>query len=368
MKKKIIITLLTLLIFLNSLYIEAQYYTKSDTLQFPDKNYKYSISSDNKKIIVQLLGFTLIGGFTGSLVSLIIRGIAGREDDLGFAIFFWVTTMTGASIGLITGMVKNVIDIHKRNNFGYDKEGLMKHFDKENSYDNLILIAYALASTGDKKVYHFLVDGYYNFSKAKFPSGNFIKSFQEVLAYVAVKNEYYLEPVLKSKLELEDKQEILNKIPFCINVVPVDTALYYLTSEVEIQREEEYEKDVYLSDAYYEMLTAHLLTRRDEADFSELVEFYNSIPEGKLKFWLGFALADYKYKDSIDNLIEMYNTSVNGNLRFYALQGLMNFDTDKVREVMKKALYDDYIPPNQVKSNKEERFIIRNLAEEYLEN
>ncbi len=364
MKKNIITIILTLLIFFNSLNTKAQYYTKSDTLQLPEKNYKYSVYSDKNKIITQTLGFTLIGVIVGPFVGKVIIGDPG--ELAGLAVFYYVSI--GGTVGFLTGIGKSIIDWHNRKNFGYDKEGLMKHFDKENSFDNIILITYALASTGDKKVYHFLVDEYYNFSKAKFPPDNFIKSFQEVLAYAAVKNEYDLEPVLKSKLNLEDKQDILNKIPFCINVVPVDTAFYYLISEVEIQREEQYEKDIYLSDTYYEMLTAHLLTRRDEADFSELVEFYNSAPGGKVKFWLGFALADYKYEGSIDYLIEMYNTSGNGNFRFYALQGLMNFDTDKVREVMKKALYDDYIPPNQVKSNKEERFIIRNLAEEYLYN
>jgi len=359
--------LLFFIFFFNHSIVKAQYhYTKLDTINILHKKFIYSHNLSNN--LYKITAYTLIGGFTGLLVGEIFSDKVTGEIGLG--IYFWGGPIVGAAIGLITGITITVIDILKRKNLGYDKEGLMKHFEKEDSFDNIILIAFALVSIGDKKEYQFLVGEYHDIIKAKLnkPPDNFIKSFKKVLAYAAVKNEYDLEPVLKSKLELEDKQEILNKIPFCINVVPVDTALYYLISEVEIQREEDYEKDVYLSDAYYEMLTAHLLTRRSEADFSELVESYNSIPGGKVKFWLGFALADYKYEGSIDYLIEMYNTSRNGNLRFYALQGLMNFDTDKVREVMKKALYDDYIPPNQVKSNKEERFIIRNLAEEYLEN
>lgn len=54
------------------------------------------------------------------------------------------------------------------------------------------------------------------------------------------------------------------------------------------------------------------------------------------------------------------------NIRFYALVGLSNFDTLEVREVMEKALEDEYVPINKIKLEDEERFINRKLAEDYL--
>ena len=41
-------------------------------------------------------------------------------------------------------------------------------------------------------------------------------------------------------------------------------------------------------------------------------------------------------------------------------------ETPDVREVMERAFADEYVPPNKRKSKDEERFVIRELAREYL--
>ena len=172
---------------------------------------------------------------------------------------------------------------------------------------------------------------------------------------------------MSSKLKLREKYSILHYIPYCINVVPVDTAVIFLKKEANILREEEYNKKVYLSDQYYEFLTAHLLTRRSEEDFNKLIQYYENEKSPLAQFWMGFALADYKYEGAVDGLIEAYNTIGIGEYRYYALLGLTNFETPEVREVMERALTDEYVPPHKKKSKDEKRYVIRELAREYLD-
>ena len=367
MIKKIIIFFLILTFLFEIPIIHSQYnlyYTKLDTLQMPIEEYKYSTSIPMN--LLKVVIYTSLGGILGLGMFAILK--SDENGETLDAITGWMVTFTGAGIGFLTGVIKTIIDEHKRKNFGYDKEGLIKYYKLDNSYKNIILISYALASLAEKSTYQFLVNEAYKFHNRRDnrPSVKFLKSFNQIIAYAALMNNYNLYPILSSKFNIENKQLILNNIPFCINLTLIDSAYKYLKNETKINRQEEYDDEFYLSDSYCEMITAHLLTRRNENDSQKLIQFYKDETDPKIKLWLAFALADYKYDRSIETLIDMYNSSDDGNLRFYALVGLANFDTPEVREVMKRALEDEYVPPNKIKSNDEERFIIREFAEKYL--
>lgn len=368
MIKKITYTSLVLMFFFNISFTKAQYilyYTKSDTLQLPYNEFKLNYSG-TKSILPIIIG---AGG--GAIFGLIIgRAIFGTKGEGTEGVY---SMIIGSAVGSFLGIIKSIVDIKRNKNLNYDNtKALIKLYTHEDSYTNLELICFKLALNSDNEAHQFLLKEYIKFAGIKRPyfeiPEKFMKNLSKILALSIINNNYNIQSIISNKLIIEEKVNILNNIPLCINVTSIDSVYNYLKIETDIKREEEYNDKYYLSDAYYEMLTAHLLTRRNEAEFEELVNFYNSSPEGKAKFWLGFALADYKYEGSINNLINMYNTSDNGNLRFYAIQGLMNFDNDKVHKIMEKALNDNYIPPNLLKSDNEERFIIRKLAEEYLEN
>lgn len=372
--KRIISVILIFTILCSSIASYAQsnvIYTHADTVSINTEKYQYSHSIWNTTGCI--VGNSLAGGGIG-----LIFGIAGTatghksgEAGIGVAIALAVTFGAGIALGFLTGVGKATHRYYKFKDMKHNVKGLIEFYNYTSTYREHLLLSSELASTGDLGAYLFLVNEYRKdpYSKLnkkdKLKRDLFEREQAKIIAYAAAMNYFYLDPLLESKTSVQKKYEVLVKIPHCINVTSLKNALDFLRVEAEIARQEECKSYYYLSDVFYEMTAAYLLTRRNDADYNQLIRLYDNESNPVVKFWFAFALAEYKYDDAIPCLIEWYNNSTNGNYRHAAIKALKNFDTPQVVDTMKKALNDEYIPPNLRKSKMEERYIIKNLAQSY---